>query len=56
MLTWLSANLGTLIVLAVLLIVVGLIVRKMIVDKRSGRSTCSCGGSCGSCGGNCHCH
>lgn len=45
-------NAGTIFVLVLLIAVVCLIVRKMIRDKKAGR-TC---GSCGSCGGNCsHC-
>ena len=49
-------NPGTLVVLAVLVIIVGLIIYKMIKDKRSGKSSCSCGGSCSGCGmaGSCH--
>ena len=49
-------NPGTLAVLAVLVIIVGLIIYKMIKDKRSGKSSCSCGGSCSGCGmaGSCH--
>ena len=49
-------NPGTFAVLAVLIIIVGLIVYKMIKDKKSGKSSCSCGGSCSCCGmaGSCH--
>ncbi len=49
-------NPGTFAVLAVLIIIVGLIVYKMIKDKKSGKSSCSCGGSCSGCGmaGSCH--
>ena len=49
-------NPGTLAVLAVLVIIVGLIIYKMIKDKKSGKSSCSCGGSCSGCGmaGSCH--
>ena len=54
MLTWLSANLGTILVLAVLLAVVGMILRKMIRDKRQGKTSCGCG--CEGCAlhGQCH--
>ena len=47
---------GTLAVSAILVIIVGLIVYKMIKDKKSGKSSCSCGGSCSGCGmaGSCH--
>ena len=39
------------IMLAVLLVVVGLIVRGMIKDRKQGKS--SCGGDCASCHGGC---
>lgn len=51
MLSWLSENLANLIVCGILLIVVVLIVRKLIRDKKAGKHIC--GGSCGSCGGGC---
>ena len=44
---------GTIIVGAVLLLVVGLAVRSMIRDKKSGKSL-QCGGDCKNCGGHCH--
>ena len=50
MLQWLSENLGTILVCAVLVLVVGLVIRKIIRDKRSGKS-CDCG--CGGCDGCC---
>ena len=40
---------GTYIVGGILLIVVALIVRKLIKDKKSGKH-CQCDGNCGSCG------
>ena len=42
---------GTVLVLAVLLVVVGLIVRGMVRDRKQGKS--SCGGDCASCRGGC---
>ena len=51
MLSWLHANIGSIIVVLVLLMIVTLIVRRLILDKRAGRHIC--GGSCGSCGGGC---
>ncbi|MCM1298188.1 MAG: FeoB-associated Cys-rich membrane protein [Firmicutes bacterium] len=47
-------NLPTIIVCIVLAAIVGLIIYKMVKDKKQGKS--SCGGSCGSCpmGGCCH--
>ena len=43
---------GTFIVGAVLLIIVGLIVKSMVHDKKN-RKSIQCGGDCGKCGG-CH--
>lgn len=56
MLSWLQANLATILVGLVLLVVVVLIVRRMILDKKEGKHLCggscsSCGGGCGGCGG-----
>ncbi|MCD7836651.1 MAG: FeoB-associated Cys-rich membrane protein [Lachnospiraceae bacterium] len=43
---------GTLIVIAVLVLIVGLIIRGMVKDKRNGKSI-QCGGDCSHCGGHC---
>lgn len=43
---------GTVVVLAILAGVVALIVRKMIKDKKNGKSI-QCGGDCNHCGGHC---
>ena len=51
MLAWLQANLWTIFVGLILLVVVVWIVRGLILDKRAGKHIC--GGSCGSCGGGC---
>ncbi len=51
MIAWLQTNLGSVIVLLILLLTVTLIVRRLILDKRAGKHIC--GGSCGSCGGGC---
>ena len=48
MLTWLSANLVNIILIAVLVLIVTLLIRGMIRDKKAGKS--ACGGSCASCG------
>lgn len=53
MMLWLQMNLGTIAVVLVLAVVVTLIVKKMVADKRAGRS--SCGGNCSSCHGCRHC-
>lgn len=44
---------GTVIVSLILMILVGLSIRKMIKDTKAGRSM-QCGGDCGHCGGQCH--
>lgn len=48
MLTWLSENMVNIVIIAVLVLVVGFVIRGMIRDKKAGKS--SCGGSCASCG------
>lgn len=45
---------GTLIVSIILLLIVVLIIRSLIKEKRAGRHP-SCGGHCASCAGACHC-
>lgn len=51
---WIAANLGTIVVGLVLLIIVGLVVFKLVRDKKKGKSTCGCG--CSNCAmkGSCH--
>ena len=49
--TWLSANIINIILILAVALVVFLIVRGMIRDKKAGKS--SCGGNCASCGGSC---
>ncbi len=44
---------GTLVVLAVVVGLVGLVVRSMIRDKKKGKSL-QCGSDCSHCGGHCH--
>ena len=48
MFAWLSANLINIALVAVIALIVGLLIRGMIRDKKAGKS--SCGGSCASCG------
>ena len=45
---WLAANLVNIVLSAVIVLVVGLIVRGMVRDKKAGK--CSCGGDCAGCG------
>lgn len=54
MLAWLSANVGNIIVLAILSVVVFMAVRSLIKQKKSGKGGCGCG--CQSCAmqGRCH--
>ncbi len=48
---WFSANLINIVLVAVLALVVGLILRGMLRDRKAGKS--ACGGNCADCGGNC---
>ncbi|MBQ7186227.1 MAG: FeoB-associated Cys-rich membrane protein [Ruminococcus sp.] len=43
MLAWLSANLGTIIVSIILLLILSAAVMKLIKDRKSGKSSCGCG-------------
>lgn len=54
MLSFLGINLSTLIVGAIVFLIVGLVIRKMILDKKNHKS--SCGGGCANCpsAGLCH--
>ncbi len=49
MIEWIEANLPTILVSAVLLMVISLIIYGMVKDKKKGKS--SCGGSCSGCAG-----
>ena len=54
MLAWLAANAINIVLVLVIAVVVGLILRGMIRDKKAGKSSCggNCAG-CGACGGGC---
>lgn len=54
MLAFLAANLGNIVVIAVLALVIVLIVRSLISNKKQGKSSCGC--SCAHCpsAGLCH--
>ena len=54
MLTWIAANIGTILISAVLLFVVVLIIVKLVKDKKKGKSSCGC--NCAHCAmsGSCH--
>ena len=47
MFVWLSANLINIALVAVIALIVGLLLRVMIRDKKTGRS--ACGGNCAGC-------
>ena len=47
MIAWLAENLGTILISIALIVLIVLIIRSMIRDKKMGKSTC--GGSCVSC-------
>lgn len=49
MAAWLSENLVNIVIIAILVLVVGLLIRGMIRDRKAGKSFC--GGNCASCGG-----
>jgi hypothetical protein len=44
MIAWISGNISTIIVCAVLIAVTALIIIKMIKDKKRGKSCCGCAG------------
>ena len=60
MLNWLSANLVNIVLVAALVLIVGLLIRGMIRDRKAGKSPCV--GNCAACGackgcsacGSCH--
>ena len=56
MLDWFAANLGTILISLVLLVIVSLIVVYLLRQKKAGKS--SCGASCAHCAmhGQCHEH
>lgn len=56
MLAWLQANIGTIIVCAVLVAVLTAIVIHLINNKRKGKNSCSCGCGCSGCAMKDTCH
>ncbi len=54
MLSWLTANIGTVLITLLLIAIVAVIVVKLRKDKKKGRS--ACGGNCAHCAmsGTCH--
>ncbi len=56
MLSWLFANLATIVVALVLAVVVGAIVVRMVNNKKKGKSSCGCGCGCSGCAMKDACH
>ncbi len=56
MLAWIAENLATILLCVVLILTVCVIVRKLVRDRRKGKSSCGCG--CQNCAmsGTCHNH
>ena len=54
MLAWLTENMATIIICAVLIAVVSAIIISMIKNKKKGRSSCGCGCADCSMSGSCH--
>ena len=54
MIAWLSQNWGTLLVAAVVVAILGVVVWRMVANKRAGKSSCGCG--CGGCAMKDQCH
>ncbi len=54
MLNWITDNLSTIIVSLVLILIVAAIIRKLVRDKKKGKSSCGC--NCAHCAmaGSCH--
>ena len=54
MFAWIAANIGTILVSAVLILIVALILHKLVKDKKKGKGSCGC--NCAHCAmaGTCH--
>ncbi len=54
MFAWIAENIGTILITAALVLIVALITRKLIKDKKKGKSSCGC--NCAHCAmaGSCH--
>ncbi len=54
MFAWIAENIGTILITAALVLIVALIARKLIKDKKKGKSSCGC--NCAHCAmaGSCH--
>lgn len=54
MIEFLTANLGTIIVITLLAVIVGAVIYRIIKNKKKGKSSCSCG--CSGCPHSKACH
>ena len=54
MIAWLSQNWGTILVAAVVLAVAGVVIWRMVADKKAGKSSCGC--NCEGCAMKDKCH
>ncbi|MBO5295377.1 MAG: FeoB-associated Cys-rich membrane protein [Clostridia bacterium] len=54
MLNWLQNNIGTIAVCAVLVVLFGAVIVRMIKNKKAGKSSCGCG--CSECAMHGQCH
>ncbi len=56
MINFLAANLGTILVSAILIAIVALIIANLVGKKKKGQSACGCGCGCSNCPSSGICH
>ena len=54
MLNWIAENLATILICAILILIVFLIIRYLLRQKKAGKSSCGCG--CANCAMHVQCH
>ena len=54
MLSWITENLATILICAVLIAIVAIIVVVLVRNRRKGKSSCGCGGANCPMSGSCH--
>lgn len=54
MISWISDNIGTIVISLILIAIVTGIIVKMVRDKKKGKSSCGCNCGCCSMNGACH--
>lgn len=52
MLDWITSNIANIVVISILVLAVALVIRKLVRDKKAGKSSCGCG--CSNCSGACN--